>query len=151
MQVSTYMYCSFGAIPQITWCKHSFWFWSRHLSHPTRNSSEPRRSNIGCINLFRKWIFDWYMGLAILFILDNRFLIIILRSFIFKTCVVLRRELIRVVEDKRSIRVITHKHKFVANFFSWWKGQQDTCNISWQFGNPITSGCVTLSNDLREN
>ena len=67
---------------------------------------------------FRKWIFDWYMGLAILFILDNRFLIIILRSFIFKTCVILRRELIRVVEDKRSIRVITHKHKFVANFFS---------------------------------
>ena len=56
------------------------------------------------------------MGLAIFFILDNRFLIIILRSFIFKTCVILRRELIRVVEDKRSIRVITHKHKFVETF-----------------------------------
>ena len=40
-----------GAIPQITWCKHSFLFRSRHLSHPTRNSSEPRRLNIGCINL----------------------------------------------------------------------------------------------------
>ena len=45
------VYCSFGAIPQITWCKHSFWFWSRHLSHPTRNYLEPRWSNIGCINL----------------------------------------------------------------------------------------------------
>ena len=40
-----------GAINQITWCKHSFLFWSRHLSHPTRNSSEPRWLKVGCINL----------------------------------------------------------------------------------------------------
>ena len=39
--------------------------------------------------------------------------------------VVLQRERIRVLKDKSSIRVIIHKHKFLANFFSSWKRQQD--------------------------
>ena len=39
--------------------------------------------------------------------------------------VVLQRERIRVLKDKSSIRVIIHKHKFLANFFSPWKRQQD--------------------------
>ncbi len=38
--------CSFGAIPYMTWCRHSL-FWSRHFSQPARICSFPSLSNVG--------------------------------------------------------------------------------------------------------